>query len=94
MIMRYHRGLAVGHIYGHGQFPSEASASCQVEKGVVDLDNEPSRHEENIASENGEFEYTLQDHDNEFDEWESIDEDAGSVDHQCDHYLSDESDEI
>jgi hypothetical protein len=95
MVMRYHPGLAVGHIYAHGQFPSGTSASRQVEETVVDSDNdEPSGHEENIALGNGELEYSLQDHDNEFNELESIDEDADSIDHRCDHYLSDESDEI
>jgi hypothetical protein len=89
MVMRYHPGLAVGHIYAHGQFPSETSASRQVEESVVDSDNdEPSGHEENIVLANGESEYSLQ------DDWESIDEDADSIDHRCDHYLSDESDEL
>jgi hypothetical protein len=82
MVMRYHRGLAVGHIYAHGRFPSETSTSREVGGSVVDSDNdEPSGHGENIALGNGEFEYSLQDHDNEFDELESIDEDAESIGH-------------
>jgi hypothetical protein len=91
MVMHYHSGLATGHTYAHHRSPSKISALRHSEASLVASDgdepDEPNGHEEQPVLGDGELEYSLKDHDNEFDE---SDDDFGMNDHPSQHDLHDD----